>query len=100
MTFGAKDIDFRRPKVTDGCPEAQAQTPKPSAMKDIAFVRPKMTKGCTEAQVRRPGSLGQGINFGNEGGGRLLVDGTFMALTPGGPRRLLEPSSVVDVCEM
>ena len=28
----------------------------------------------------------------------MLVDGTFKALTPGGPRRLLEPSSVVDMC--
>jgi len=69
MTFGAKDINFCRPKVTDACPEAQAQTPKPSATKDIAFVRPKVTKGCSEARVRRPGPSGQGINFGNEGGG-------------------------------
>ena len=30
---------------------------------------------------------------------RLIARGTFMALTPGGPRRLLEPSSVVDMCE-
>jgi len=69
MTFGAKDIIFRGPKVTDGCPEAQAQTPKPSVTKDIAFVRPKVTKGCSEVQVRRPGPSSQGINFGDEGGG-------------------------------
>jgi len=69
MTFGAKDITFRGPKVMDGCPEVQAQTPEPSATKDIAFVRPKVTKGCSEAQVRRPGPSGKGINFGNKGGG-------------------------------
>ena len=38
-------------------------------MKDIVFVRPKVMDGCSEAQVRRPGPSGKGINFGNEGGG-------------------------------
>ena len=54
MTFGTKDITFCRPKVTDGCPEAQAQRPRPSVTKDIAFVRPKVTNGCPEAQAQKP----------------------------------------------
>jgi len=37
--------------------------------KDIVFVRPKVTDGCLEAQVRRPGPSGKVINFGCEGGG-------------------------------
>jgi len=98
MTFGTKDITSCRPKVTDDCPEAQAQRPIPSVTKDIAFVRPKVTNGCSEAQVRRPGPSGKGINFGNEGDSWLPVDGTFMAVTPGGPRRKWKPSSVVDMC--
>ena len=69
ITFGAKGITFCRPKVTDGCPETQAQRPIPSVAKDIAFARPKVTNGCSEAQVRRPGPSGQGINFGSEGSG-------------------------------
>jgi len=92
MTFGTKDITSCRPKVTDDCPEAQAQRPIPSVTKDIAFVRPKVTNGCSEAQVRRPGPSGKGINFGNEGDGWSLVDGTFMAVTPGAPRRKWKPS--------
>ena len=37
--------------------------------KDIVFVRPKVTDGCSEAQVQRPRPSGKGINFGNGGGG-------------------------------
>ena len=38
--------------------------PRPSVTKDIAFVRPKVTNGCSEAQVRRPGPSGTRIAFG------------------------------------
>ena len=102
VNFGTKDITSCRPKVTDGCPEAQAQRPIPSVTKDIAFVRPKVTNGCSEAQVRRPWHSGKGINFGNEGDGWSLVDGTFRAVTPGAPRRKrkLSPGASVRVkCE-
>jgi len=64
-----KDIAFGRPKVTDDCPEAQAQRPIPSVTKDIAFVGPKVTNDCLEAQAQRPIPSGKGINFGNEGDG-------------------------------
>ena len=59
-TFGSSP----RPRKCSLTRLQDLRRPRPSVTKDIAFVRPKVTNGCSEAQVRRPGPSGTRIAFG------------------------------------
>ena len=94
MTFGSKDITFWGPKVTDSCPEAQAQTPKPSVRRISPPPRRRWRTATRKRKLEDQDLREKSPRPGTMAAGRSLMEPTTQI--PGGTRRLWWPSSTED----